>query len=39
VVQHKSNLYSIRLQLGGEGAEDDLKDMVKKLKKGLKWSK
>jgi len=39
VVQHKSNLYSIRLQLGGEGAENDMKDMVKKLKKGLKWAK
>ncbi len=39
VVKHKSNLFSVRLQLGGEGADKTLKDHVKALKKGLKWTR
>ncbi len=39
VVRHKSNLYSLRLQLGGPEAAKDLKDQVRAIKKGLKWVK
>ncbi len=39
VVKYKNNLLRFRFQYGGEDAEKKLKDLIKSVKKGIKWKK